>query len=597
FSRGCPFDCEFCDITKLFGRVPRTKSNEQMLAELDRLHTLGWRGSVFLVDDNFIGNKKEALRLLPAITAWQRERDYPFELYTEASVNLAKLEPLLDAMVEAGFTMTFLGIESPNPEALKQTKKAQNTDRGDDHYLLHAVRKIQEKGIEVSGGFILGLDGDGPEVFDAQVAFIQEAGIPMAMVGLLTALRGTDLYTRLEREGRLLAESSGNNVEITVNFRPELELGVLVDGYRRVLGALYDRSLASYFERCWTLLSRLGDRPRPRRHGRIRKADLLALLRSLRQQIFSRQGPAYLKFLARTLLHRPSRFDHAVALAIKGLHFRKFTEQTLAAHDFRQAALAGYQQVESMAELAAVSPAGPAGPLAALQRRADAARRQVRRLHRRLRPEFRRNLLPDRACVEAAIEACVREVAGLDLLQRWAPLAQRWFARSSFHDALARDGYQPAGGEWRGAAEPTVTLAPVVEQGRMRRSLELFFQELGVKVVTTTEQLAQLGHEKLERLQQAGSAAERLRSYLRELGQRIDAVVVPWTGDAGEGERRVEVLATNRSDSAPILPPLVCVHLETSHRRLRESLVELGVVLTGDRNRAELAFDYAFAVA
>jgi radical SAM superfamily enzyme YgiQ (UPF0313 family) len=201
FSRGCPFDCEFCDITKLFGRVPRTKSNAQMLAELDRLHELGWRGPVFLVDDNFIGNKKEALRLLPAVAAWQRAHGYPFDLYTEASVNLAKLEPLLDAMVAAGFTMAFLGIESPNPEALLRTKKVQNTDREDEHHLLHAVTAIQRKGIEVTGGFILGLDGDGPEVFDAQVDFIQEAGIPTAMVGLLTALRGTDLYARLEREG------------------------------------------------------------------------------------------------------------------------------------------------------------------------------------------------------------------------------------------------------------------------------------------------------------------------------------------------------------------------------------------------------------
>src|SRR3990172_3941338 len=174
FSRGCPFDCEFCDITKLFGRVPRTKSTPQMLAELDALDAQGWRGALFLVDDNFIGNKKEALRLLPAVTKWQREHGYPFDLYTEASVNLAKLEPLLDAMVEAGFTMTFLGIDSPNPEALRRTKKVQNTDHGDEHHLLHAVTAIQRKGIEATGGFILGLDGDGPEVFDAQIDFIQE---------------------------------------------------------------------------------------------------------------------------------------------------------------------------------------------------------------------------------------------------------------------------------------------------------------------------------------------------------------------------------------------------------------------------------------
>jgi radical SAM superfamily enzyme YgiQ (UPF0313 family) len=591
FSRGCPFDCEFCDITKLFGRVPRTKSNEQVLAELDRLYELGWRGAVFLVDDNFIGNKKEALRLLPALATWQRERGYPFDFYTEASVNLAKLDPLLDAMVEAGFWMTFLGIESPNPVALKRTKKTQNTDRGDDDFLLHAVRKIQEKGLEVSGGFILGLDGDGLEVFDAQVAFIQEAGIPMAMVGLLTAIRGTDLYDRLEREGRLLAESSGNNVEIALNFRPELERGVLVDGYRRVLATLYDAGLKTYFERCWTLLSRLGDRPRARR--RIGRVELLAFLRSLRLQLFSRQGPAYLKFLVRTLVHRPALFDDAVRLAIKGLHFRRFTVQTLAAHEFREAARTGYERVEELADLAAAS---PGGPLAALRRQAAAARRQLRRLHGRLRPEFRSTLLPDRASFEAAIQACVREVSSLELVKRWTPLAQRWFARSSLRDALTSEGYEPAVRRWDGSGEPTVALAPVVEHGRMRRALELFFRELGVRVVTTAEQLAQLGHERLERLQRANSPAERLRAYLREVGHRIDALVVPSDADVGSAQKRVEVLAVRATGAAPSLPHLVCVRLERGRRRLRESLIELGIALTGDAGRAEAAFERAFAL-
>jgi radical SAM superfamily enzyme YgiQ (UPF0313 family) len=261
FSRGCPFDCEFCDITQLYGRFPRTKTNAQMVAELDRLYELGWRGSVFVVDDNFIGNRREAMSLLPAVASWQRERGYPFDLYTEASVDLAKHETLMDGMVEAGFTMVFLGIESPNPEALRKTRKVQNTVRGEDDYLLRAVRRIQEKGLEVTGGFILGLDGDGREVFDAQIDFVQRAGIPIAMVGLLTALRGSHLYTRLEHEGRLLDESTGNNVEIALNFEPELGREVLIVGYRRVLSALYGPRLESYFERCRTLLARLGPRP------------------------------------------------------------------------------------------------------------------------------------------------------------------------------------------------------------------------------------------------------------------------------------------------------------------------------------------------
>jgi radical SAM superfamily enzyme YgiQ (UPF0313 family) len=583
FSRGCPFDCEFCDITKLFGRIPRTKSNAQMLAELDRLHELGWRGSVFLVDDNFIGNKKEALRLLPALAEWQREHGYPFDFYTEASVNLARLEPLLDAMVEAGFTMTFLGIESPNPEALRKTNKPQNTDRGDDDYLFHAVTAIQRKGIEVTGGFILGLDGDGPEVFDAQVDFIQNAGIPIAMVGLLTALRGTDLYSRLEREGRLLAESTGNNVEITLNFKSEIDREVLIAGYRRVLSTLYDDGLKSYFERCWTMLSHLGDRPRP--HRPVSASDLLALARSLRLQVFSRQGPAYLKFLTRTLIHRPALFGHAVSLAIKGLHFRKFTVQTLATHEFREAVLAGYQEVEELADQAAAGGFGKA-----LLRGAARARRRIRGLHRRLRPEFRLGLLPDRAWIEHAIRECVSEVPRLALLRQWAPQVRQWFAAAPWHRTLLSYGYETAEHGWKTAAPPTVTLVPVVEAGRLRRALELFFRELGVKVVTSTEQLSALGPERLERLHRG---ADPLLAYLHELGQKIDAVVVPVTAELGEAGGPVQWLAAK----AAALPPVIAFPLAQSRRSLRASLVELGERLTGDSARAETAFERAFALA
>lgn len=178
FSRGCPFNCEFCDITKLFGRVPRTKSNEQMLAEFEMLYKLGWTGGMFVVDDNFIGNKRDAMRLLPAVQEWQEERGFPFSLYTEASVNLVEIPEMLDAMTAAGFNMVFLGIETPNEEALITTSKGQNTSKKEDagSYLLNAIRKIQNKGMEVTGGFIIGLDGD--TEFDSHINFIQEAGIP-----------------------------------------------------------------------------------------------------------------------------------------------------------------------------------------------------------------------------------------------------------------------------------------------------------------------------------------------------------------------------------------------------------------------------------
>ncbi|HXO41970.1 MAG TPA: B12-binding domain-containing radical SAM protein [Thermoanaerobaculia bacterium] len=599
FSRGCPFDCEFCDITKLFGRVPRTKSNAQMVAELDALYDLGWRGSVFLVDDNFIGNRREALRLLPEVAAWQRQRDYPFDLFTEASVNLAQHEPLLEAMAQAGFRMVFLGIESPNPEALKLTKKTQNIRRGDGDFLLHAVQAIQRKGIEVSGGFILGLDGDGPEVFEAQVAFIQEAGIPRAMVGLLTALRGTDLYARLEAEGRLLGEASGNNVEVALNYRPQLEPEVLIDGYRRVLAALYPPDLASYFARCWTLLSNLGPGVASRRRV-VKPAELLALLRSLRRQGLSRQAPAYLGFLLRTLLRRPRQFPQAMGLAIMGLHFEKFTRQTLAAHDFSAAARTGYGEVEREAA-AAATPLAPGTESQeslqeTLRRHANQAVRRLRRLHRRLRPEFRKGLSPDLAGVEQAIQACVREAPALEPLQRMQPHAEQWFAGPSWRGALEAHGYALAE-RWRAGAR-TLTLAPLLAQGSLRRALERFLGELGVQVMTWREQVAHLGEEKLESLLAPGDAPDRLASYLRALGRSADTLIVPLAGELDGTGERVQLLSPHAAGIAEdgALPQVVGVACNSSRPQLRASLIELGAALTGDPGRAEIAFDRAFAL-
>jgi radical SAM superfamily enzyme YgiQ (UPF0313 family) len=591
FSRGCPFDCEFCDITKLFGRVPRTKTNEQMVAELDALYALGWRGPLFLVDDNFIGNKKEALRLLPAVAEWQREHGHPFDLYTEASVNLARNEPLMDAMVEAGFSMVFLGIESPNPEALRKTKKLQNTRRDDDDYLFHAVRTIQERGMEVTGGFIVGLDGDGPEVFDAQVDFIQRAGIPIAMVGLLTALKGTDLYARLEREGRLLDESSGNNVEIALNFVPELDRDVLIDGYREVLAALYGPDLSAYFARCKTLLARLGRRRHPRR--KPSRAELLALVRSLSLQLFSRQGPAYAAFLAHTLLTRPSRFPQAIRMAIKGWHFQRYTEQTLAAHAYREAALAGYEQVEGLLERAVTA---HDRLRRTVERRVVKTIRRVRRRHQRLRPEFRRGLLPDCRTVESALLELVPEVSGHEMVRRWIPRFSAALPSDTWSHALESEGYAPAAAPAATEVTPTVAMAPLVEHGRLRRSLERFCRELGVRVVTTGEQLASLGHERLERIHSLAEAPERVKSYLRAVAQRVDTLVVPLAGEPGGLGARVQLLAAGAAGRVSELPRLACIRLEGSRRELRCRLIELGIALTGDAARAELACERALAL-
>ena len=334
FSRGCPFDCEFCDITKLFGRKPRTKTNDQVLAEFDLLYGLGWRGSLFLVDDNFIGNKRASLSLLTDVARWQKKRDYPFSLFTEASVNLVRLEPLMDAMIDSGFTTVFLGIESPNPDALLKTKKKQNTRTGEEHYLFNAVRTIQQKGMEVMGGFILGLDGDNEGAFDSQIEFIQESGIPMAMVGLLSALKGTDLYLRLQREGRLLKESTGNNFSITLNFETEMDREVLIEGYKRVLTTIYDPTLKNYFERCWTLLKNLKFTEHTVR--KFGKTEMMAVAKSAKRQLLSRQGPAYFRFLVRVFWYNPRLLTEAVRLAIMGYHFEKITSQQIAVHAFEE---------------------------------------------------------------------------------------------------------------------------------------------------------------------------------------------------------------------------------------------------------------------
>jgi radical SAM superfamily enzyme YgiQ (UPF0313 family) len=337
FSRGCPFDCEFCDITKLYGRVPRTKTPEHMLAEFDLLYRLGWRGSLFLVDDNFIGNRREALRLLRALIPWQRERHYPFNLCTEASMNLVEYDELMEAMVQAGFTSVFVGIETPTPAALITTKKKQNVRKDDPEYPLHAVHTLQAKGFEVMGGFILGLDGDTSEVFDLHIRFIQQAAIPMAMEGLLTVLKGTDLYHRLAREGRLRGDTTGNNLDTQLNFVPEMPEALLKAGYKRVLNTIYDRRLQQYFARCWTLVQNLDRRRAPTPMSTpLHIPELLRFAVASLRQLVSPQGPAYVQFLSRVMTRHPAMLREAFALAAKGYHLRTITEQITAVDNLKQ---------------------------------------------------------------------------------------------------------------------------------------------------------------------------------------------------------------------------------------------------------------------
>ena len=322
FSRGCPYSCEFCDIIELFGRKPRTKTPAQFLHELDVVYEEGWRGSLFVVDDNFIGNKKEVKALLAQVALWQQERNYPFSLYTESTLNLAEDDQLMDGMVSAGFSMVFLGIETPDSCTLEATGKRQNLKAD----MLSSVHRIQAKGMEVCGGFILGFDTDPDDIFDRQIGFIQDAAIPVAMVGLLTAAPNTQLYRRLEAEGRLTRESGGNNThDLRLNFVPKMDLGKLLAGYRRVLSEIYrpDR----YFDRCLKLLRSLKTHRTSNR--RVKASELRAVFLSLLRQTFSSYSWSYWKFLVRGFLAKPRMAAETVTMAVKGHHFFKMTRCVL----------------------------------------------------------------------------------------------------------------------------------------------------------------------------------------------------------------------------------------------------------------------------
>jgi radical SAM superfamily enzyme YgiQ (UPF0313 family) len=319
YSRGCPFNCEFCDIIEIYGRVPRTKSNQQMLTEFDALLRLGWRGTVFIVDDNFIGNKKNVRRLLPELTEWQARNGHPFSLLTEASVNLADDDELLGEMQRAGFRRVFLGIETPVEESLKEAQKSQN--RGD---LLASVKKIQSYGMEVMAGFIVGFDNDPEDIFERQINFIRESAIPLAMVGLLTALPDTQLWRRLKKEGRLLGESSGNNTNCALNFVPKMDATRLVEGYQAIMRTIYKPS--EYYQRALDSLKRTTQEvPEPVRVKVI--SGGAALLRVvLKLGVLDRERREFWRFLARTAARHHEQFPQSMRLAAMGYHFRKLNE-------------------------------------------------------------------------------------------------------------------------------------------------------------------------------------------------------------------------------------------------------------------------------
>ena len=319
YSRGCPFNCEFCDIIEIYGRVPRTKSNDQMLAELDLLKASGWRGLVFIVDDNFIGNKKNVRLFMPDLIDWSRRNGFPFSFITEASVNLAEDDALLQMMEDAGFRRVFLGIETPVEESLKEAQKGQNTRRD----LLESVKKIQGYGMEVMAGFIVGFDHDPDDIFELQMKFIRESGIPLAMVGLLNALPDTQLWRRLEKEGRLLKVSTGNNTDCSLNFVPKMNGATLVEGYKQILRNIY--SPREYYRRALECLSRFHqDRVEPRTSTLIEDARALLKL-VLTLGIRDRERLQFWKYVYRLIRDYPHDFAHGLTLAAMGYHFRKIT--------------------------------------------------------------------------------------------------------------------------------------------------------------------------------------------------------------------------------------------------------------------------------
>src|SRR5262249_15154717 len=307
-------------IIEIYGRVPRTKSNEQMLAELDALLRVGWRGLVFIVDDNFIGNKRNVKRLLPALADWSERHSHPFSFITEASVNLAEDEELLEGMRRAHFRRVFLGIETPVEASLKEAQKGQNMRRD----LLDSVRKIQSYGMEVMAGFIVGFDNDPEDIFDRQIEFIRESAIPLAMVGMLTALPDTQLWRRLEREGRLLAESTGNNTDGSLNFIPKMNAARLVEGYKAILRTIY--SPGEYYQRALNCLERVvAGAPEPRRSGF--GSDLLTLSHIvLALGVRDRARGEFWRYLRLALVQHRAKLAEAVRLAAMGYHFRKLTE-------------------------------------------------------------------------------------------------------------------------------------------------------------------------------------------------------------------------------------------------------------------------------
>ncbi|NMB56302.1 MAG: B12-binding domain-containing radical SAM protein [Leptolinea sp.] len=318
FSRGCPFACEFCNITAMLGHTPRLKSAQQIIAELDKLYNLGWRRNVFFVDDNFIGNKK-ALKeeILPALIEWRKDKSGT-NFITEASINLADDPELMDLMTRAGFISVFVGIETPDESSLTECHKNQNKGRS----LLDSVKRLQHNGLQVMGGFIVGFDSDTSSIFQRQIDFIQNSGIVTAMVGLLQAPFGTPLYARLKAEGRLNEEMSGDNADGTTNIIPKMDMHELREGYENILRTIY--SADGFYQRVKTFLSNY----KPVKSTvHLEFQEVLALFRTIwRIGILSSERGYYWNLIFWTLIHEPKQLPLAITFTVYGYHFKRVSE-------------------------------------------------------------------------------------------------------------------------------------------------------------------------------------------------------------------------------------------------------------------------------
>lgn len=314
-SRGCPYSCDFCDIIVMNGRVPRVKEANQVIAELDAIYNTGWRSAVFIVDDNFIGNRKKVKSILKEIGEWMKKHNKPFTFSTEASITIADDIEIIKLLKETNFSGLFVGIETPEEESLKSCGKYQNTGKD----LNEKVKYLQRNGLEVKGGFIVGFDTDTLKTFDKMIEFIQNSGIVTAMVGLLHALPMTKLYKKLKKEGRILHKASGNNTDSTLNFIPVINKDILIEGYEKILDTIYKPK--NYYKRIVTYLNEYKEFATSSKFSFSMK--IKAISRSIWVMGIIEEGKLYFwKMMLWTLLHKPKLIAEAITQSIYGYHYR-----------------------------------------------------------------------------------------------------------------------------------------------------------------------------------------------------------------------------------------------------------------------------------